>query len=171
MLALCPRSTACRLCRYRHKRHTYASLLLAAGAPITYVSGQLGHANPATTLRYYAKWIPSRGQRWVDVLDRDRPVEAPAREVGTNLEPRIVVASADDPQVLERIGSPGRTRTCDLVINSHPLYRLSYRGMPGTYAAPSNCTAGTATATSGAARPSRGRPGSPPPSRRAPRRP
>jgi hypothetical protein len=26
-------------------------------------------------------------------------------------------------------GSPGRTRTADLVINSHPLYRLSYRGI------------------------------------------
>ena len=25
--------------------------------------------------------------------------------------------------------SPGRTRTSDLVINSHPLYQLSYRGM------------------------------------------
>ena len=42
-------------------RHTYASLLLAAGAPITYVSAQLGHANPSTTLRHYAKWIPSQG--------------------------------------------------------------------------------------------------------------
>ena len=30
---------------------------------------------------------------------------------------------------LKRIGSPGRARTADLVINSHPLYRLSYRGM------------------------------------------
>ena len=28
-----------------------------------------------------------------------------------------------------RIGSPGRARTADLVINSHPLYRLSYRGI------------------------------------------
>ena len=28
-------------------------------------------------------------------------------------------------------GSPGRARTADLVINSHPLYRLSYRGMTG----------------------------------------
>jgi hypothetical protein len=26
-------------------------------------------------------------------------------------------------------GSPGRTRTCNLVVNSHPLCRLSYRGM------------------------------------------
>jgi integrase len=37
-------------------RHTYASLLLAGRTPITYVSAQLGHANPTTTLRYYAKW-------------------------------------------------------------------------------------------------------------------
>src|SRR5439155_16184748 len=51
-------------------RHTYASLLLASGAPLTYVSAQLGHASAATTLRYYAKWIPSKGRRWADVLDR-----------------------------------------------------------------------------------------------------
>jgi hypothetical protein len=28
-----------------------------------------------------------------------------------------------------RTGSPGRIRTCDLVVNSHPLCRLSYRGI------------------------------------------
>ena len=26
-------------------------------------------------------------------------------------------------------GSPGRTRTADQMVNSHPLYRLSYRGV------------------------------------------
>jgi hypothetical protein len=62
-------------------RHTYASLLLAAGAPITYVSAQLGHSNPGTTLKYYARWIPSRGKRWVgsDVepdLEPNRPETA-----------------------------------------------------------------------------------------------
>ena len=51
-------------------RHTFASLLLAEGAPITYVAAQLGHSSPATTLRYYAKWIPSKGRRWVNSLDR-----------------------------------------------------------------------------------------------------
>jgi integrase len=51
-------------------RHTYASLLFAAAAPITYVSAQLGHANPTTTLTYYAQWIPSKGRRRVDVLER-----------------------------------------------------------------------------------------------------
>lgn len=28
-----------------------------------------------------------------------------------------------------KFGSPGQARTADLVINSHPLYRLSYRGI------------------------------------------
>ncbi len=106
-------------------RHTYASLLLAAGAPITYVSAQLGHANPTTTLRYYARWIPGQGQRWVILLDRF------GSKLEPKMEPKRRFVGVDDPQLLERIGSPGRTRTCDLVINSHPLYRLSYRGVFG----------------------------------------
>ncbi len=32
-------------------RHTFATLHLAKGHPITYVSAQLGHSNPATTLK------------------------------------------------------------------------------------------------------------------------
>jgi integrase len=56
--------------RVYDSRHTYASLLLASGAPITYVSEQLGHSSPAPTLRYYARWVPTRGRRWVDALDR-----------------------------------------------------------------------------------------------------
>ena len=31
--------------------------------------------------------------------------------------------------LLQEFGSPGRTRTTDQVINSHPLYQLSYRGI------------------------------------------
>ena len=31
--------------------------------------------------------------------------------------------------ILAVYGSPGRARTADLMINSHPLYRLSYRGI------------------------------------------
>ena len=33
--------------------------------------------------------------------------------------------------LLQEFGSPGRTRTTDQVINSHPLYQLSYRGIVG----------------------------------------
>ena len=47
-------------------RHTFATLLLAGSAdsppaPITYVAAQMGHATPATTLRFYARWIPRSG--------------------------------------------------------------------------------------------------------------
>jgi integrase len=35
-------------------RHTFASLLIAQGLDIVFISRQLGHANPATTLRIYA---------------------------------------------------------------------------------------------------------------------
>jgi integrase len=52
-------------------RHTYASLLLSAGAPLLYISQQLGHKKPTTTLRYYATWVPSGDRRWVDLLGRD----------------------------------------------------------------------------------------------------
>jgi integrase len=40
-------------------RHTFASLLLQEGAPITYVSQQLGHRDAAITLRVYAHWLPA----------------------------------------------------------------------------------------------------------------
>ena len=33
----------------------------------------------------------------------------------------------------KNIGSPGRTRTADKVVNSHPLYQLSYRGTASIY--------------------------------------
>lgn len=50
-------------------RHSFASLLLASGAPITYVSAQLGHTKPTTTLKYYAAWLPKEGKKYVHLLD------------------------------------------------------------------------------------------------------
>ena len=38
--------------------------------------------------------------------------------------------SMEKASALSRLsGSPGRTRTSDMLINSQPLYQLSYRGM------------------------------------------
>ena len=52
-----------RRIRFHDLRHTYASLLLARGVPVTYVSKQLGHANPEITFKVYAHWVPNENQR------------------------------------------------------------------------------------------------------------
>jgi integrase len=54
-------------------RHSYATHALAAGAPITYVAAQLGHAKPTMTLSTYAHWLPtSDGRRHVRALELHR---------------------------------------------------------------------------------------------------
>ena len=104
-------------------RHTFASLLLAASAPITYVSAQLGHANPTTTLRHYAKWIPSKGRRWIEVLDRaDWPTEP---TFGTKIWNQDLHNSVAVGEVREKVGEPSGTRTRDPLIKSQVLFRLS----------------------------------------------
>jgi integrase len=51
-------------------RHTFASLALQNGAPITYVSRQLAHKDSAITLRVYAHWLPDGSTtKVVDALD------------------------------------------------------------------------------------------------------
>ena len=45
---------------FLHPRRTQ---LLSNGANILYVSQQLGHADASITLKVYAKWIPTTGQR------------------------------------------------------------------------------------------------------------
>ena len=50
-------------------RHTFASILLSDGVPLLYVSKQLGHSKPDTTLKYYARWIPDAGANFVNQLD------------------------------------------------------------------------------------------------------
>ena len=51
----------------------------------------------------------------------------------SGLYPRVTPDSRparDGLEFLRGSGSPGRTRTCDILINSQALYRLSYRGIP-----------------------------------------
>jgi integrase len=58
--------------RYRKPhtlRHTYASLLIQAGEPLTYVQQQLGHHSAAFTLAVYGHFIPRADHRAVDRLD------------------------------------------------------------------------------------------------------
>jgi integrase len=50
-------------------RHTWATVMLSKGVPITYVADQLGHAKPSTTLQWYARWLPQDSKAYVDSLD------------------------------------------------------------------------------------------------------
>jgi hypothetical protein len=43
--------------------------MLAAGADLACVSAQLGQANPATTLKIYAHWMPGTRRITTPVLD------------------------------------------------------------------------------------------------------
>src|SRR3981081_2949388 len=64
-------------------RHTFASLLLQDGAPITYVSRQLGHRDASITLRVYAHWLPDASAiKAVDLLDETQPAPTPAQPRG-----------------------------------------------------------------------------------------
>ena len=51
-------------------RHSWASHMLSEGADLAYVSAQLGHSNPATTLKIYAHWVPGTRRVTTAVLDR-----------------------------------------------------------------------------------------------------
>jgi integrase len=58
--------------RYRKPhtlRHTFASLLIEAGEPLTCVQEQLGHHSPAFTLGVYGHLLPRGTRRAVDCLD------------------------------------------------------------------------------------------------------
>ena len=48
--------------------------MLAAGVDLAYVSAQLGHANPATTLRIYAHWVPGTRRVTTSILDRQTAI-------------------------------------------------------------------------------------------------
>ena len=64
-----------RLAKVRYRtphslRHTYASISLAAGLPLAYVSRQLGHSNSAITLEVYTHFVPGTIEQGRCALDR-----------------------------------------------------------------------------------------------------
>ncbi len=91
------------------------------------MSAQLGHANPATTLRYYAKWIPSQGRRWVEVLDHADIASGldVGSTVGTKNWNQMAPNTQLVAQAIEKLGEPSRDRTEDPLIKSQVLCQLS----------------------------------------------
>jgi integrase len=79
-------------------RHTFGSLLVNAGEPVTYVSRQLGHKDSAITLRVYARWMPDDTRRkGVDRLDETQPDATPAQPT------RKIAVGENGVSLLERV--------------------------------------------------------------------
>src|SRR5262249_36375526 len=108
-------------------RHTFASLLLSQGAPITYVAAQLGHSKPTTTLQWYAHWIATGQKRFVDGLAGPKTPKAKpgAAKRGHQLGTKSKSGAPGASQAPDKIGGPSRTRTLDQLIKSQLLYQLS----------------------------------------------
>lgn len=55
--------------RIHDLRHTAASLMIHAGAPAQFVANQLGHEDPAFTMREYVHWFKEQNQEIVDKVN------------------------------------------------------------------------------------------------------
>ena len=101
-------------------RHTFGSLLINVGEPVTYVSRQLGHKDSAITLKVYARWLPDETRRrGVDRLDETQPSATPA-------QPDQKIAVGENPvSRWQESGEPPRNRTENPQIKSLLLCQLS----------------------------------------------
>ena len=106
--------------RIHDLRHTFASLLLQAGAPITYVSKQLGHADASVTLRVYAHYLPDPSRKDMDLLDT-QPSATPAQPE----QPVRALEPSELEEMFGESGEPRRNRTFNPQIKSLLLCQLS----------------------------------------------
>jgi integrase len=121
------RRAGLRKIRFHDLRHTYASLLIANKEEPKRIQSLLGHSSIKITFDVYGHLMPNAADGVADRLGNfvfsDEAVASGSKMVAT-----AKVGVTENAQPLEEFGSPGRTRTADPVINSHLLYRLSYRG-------------------------------------------
>lgn len=68
-------------------RHTFSSVVLAAGETITQLAAWLGHSDPAFTLRTYVHFMPASGRRGIAALGRWLSGEADAAEPPSGVDP------------------------------------------------------------------------------------
>ena len=116
------KATGVRPLKLHAARHTWASMALASGKSVRWTADQLGHADPALTLRVYAHAI--RGEeRDLSFAEfgPERPYTAPTEidDSEWNSQPR------------ETIGGPSGTRTLDHRVKSPTqLGRVSFAEFP-----------------------------------------
>jgi len=105
-------------------RHSFASILIAAGTPITEVQGLLGHSSAQTTLKVYSHWFRSLKTSSIDTLSKallgtgghlvDTSADQPAR-IAVNAE-EIAIDSAENlvPPGRFELPTPGLGILCSI---------------------------------------------------------
>jgi integrase len=84
-------------------RHSCASAMIAAGAPVTEVQHRLGHASPAITLQVYSHWFRDGDTGAADRL-ADAVLGESVHKVCTEPRPAKVVEIALAPEALRSVG-------------------------------------------------------------------
>jgi len=103
----CVERAGLRKIRFHDLRHTFGSLLIQDGAPITYVKEQMGHSSIQVTVDIYGHLIPGADIGWMDRQDSQTSPQLSA----TQAQPGHVSEEDDSVEVVENYGGPGRTRT------------------------------------------------------------
>ncbi len=107
-----------RAVRFHDLRHTFGAMLMAAGAPLSYVKEQMGHPSIQVTVDTYGHLIPGVGERYVDRLDS----KTSPQQSATQPQPTSAPDHPGPLQVSDMIGSGGEDRTPDLGIMRPSLY-------------------------------------------------
>src|SRR6266540_4146555 len=95
--------------RFHDLRHTYAALMVAAGAHPKYLQAQMGHSSISVTLDLYGHLFPDANRGVLDALDELTAPSTPHRKNAAKNTPKEKVPESGD----FRSGSDG-TRTRDL---------------------------------------------------------
>jgi integrase len=95
--------------RFHDLRHTYAALMVAAGAHPKYLQAQMGHSSIRVTLDLYGHLFPDANRGVLPALDALTAPSTPHRANGPNVTPKGKVPASRDFEN----GSDG-TRTRDL---------------------------------------------------------
>jgi hypothetical protein len=105
----------------RHNRHTFASLHLTQGAPIAWVSEQMGHSSIEMTVKRYGHLTPGANRHFVNSLPglkapnlqpgRNQPENASQTACGSDSS---FCLNASDLRDLAGAGDGDRTRDVQL---------------------------------------------------------
>lgn len=93
----CLEKAGLRRIRFHDMRHTFGSLLIQDGAPITYVKEQMGHSSIQITVDVYGHLIPGADIGWMDRQDSETSPQPNATQAqpGSEHEAGYVLQGTD----------------------------------------------------------------------------